>query len=123
MSKHIVIFFASTYRKDATVSRYTDTTGRFAAECEQTNETALKYIKWKLAQQQEEITVAYAFTTKAVQERDFGRLCIRLQDEPYAIRPIYFDEQSTIEGSFNSINIMFDVLKQAYAADEDVTIH
>lgn len=123
MAKHIVIFFASTYRKDATVSRYTDTTGRFAAECEQTNETALKYIKWKLAQQQQEITAAYAFTTKAVQEQDFGRLCIRLQDEPYAIRPIYFDEQSTIEGSFNSINIMFDVLQQAYSAEEDVTIH
>lgn len=123
MAKHIVIFFASTYRKDATVSRYTDTTGRFAAECEQTNETALKYIKWKLAQQQEEITVAYAFTTKAVQEQDFRRLRIRFLDEPYVIRPIYFDEQSTIEGSFNSINIMFDVLQQAYAADEDVTIH
>lgn len=123
MAKHIVIFFASTYRKDATVSRYTDTTGCFAAECEQTNETALKYIKWKLAQQQQKITAAYAFTTKAVQEQDFGRLCIRLQDEPYAIRPIYFDEQSTIEGSFNSINIMFDVLQQAYSAEEDVTIH
>ena len=81
MAKHIVIFFASTYRKDATVSRYTDTTGRFAAECEQTNETALKYIKWKLAQQQEEITVAYAFTTKAVQEQDFRRLRIRFKDE------------------------------------------
>ena len=123
MAKHIVIFFASTYRKDATVSKYTDTTGRFAAECEQTNETALKYIKWKLAQQQEEITVAYAFTTKAVQEQDFRRLRIRFLDEPYVIRPICFDEQSTIEGSFNSINIMFDVLQQAYAADEDVTIH
>lgn len=123
MAKHIVIFFASNYRKDATVSRYTDTTGRFTAECEQTNETALKYIKWKLAQQQQEITAAYAFTTKAVQEQDFGRLCIRLQDELYAIRPIYFDEQSTIEGSFNSINIMFDVLQQAYSAEEDVTIH
>lgn len=123
MAKHIVIFFASTYRKDATVSRYTDTTGRFAAECEQTNETALKYIKWKLAQQQEEITVAYAFTTKAVQKQDFRRQRIRFLDEPYVIRPIYFDEQSTIEGSFNSINIMFDVLQQAYAADEDVTIH
>lgn len=123
MAKHIVIFFASTYRKDATVSRYTDTTGRFTAECEQTNETALKYIKWKLAQQQQEITAAYAFATQAVQEQDFRRLCIRFQDEPYAIRPIYFDEQSTIEGSFNSINIMFGVLQQAYAADEDVTIH
>ena len=123
MAKHIVIFFASTYRKDATVSRYTDTTGQFVAECEQTNETALKYIKWKLAQQQQEITAAYAFTTKAVQERDFLRLCKRFCDESYFIKPIYFDEQSTIEGSFNSINIMFDVLQQAYAAEEDVTIH
>ncbi len=123
MAKHIVIFFASTYRKDATVSRYTDTTGKFIAECEQTNETALKYIKWKLAQNQDEITAAYAFATQAVQEQDFLRLCKRFCNESYFIKPIYFDEQSTIEGSFNSINIMFDVLQQAYAAEEDVTIH
>ena len=123
MAKHIVIFFASPYSNNASVSRYTDTTGRFAAECEQTNETALKYIKWKLAQQQEEITAAYAFTTKAVQQRDFLRLCKRFWDESYFIKPIYFDEQSTIEGSFNSINIMFDVLQQAYAAEENITIH
>lgn len=123
MAKHIVIFFASPYSNNASVSRYTDTTGRFAAECEQTNETALKYIKWKLAQQQQEITAAYAFTTKAVQEQDFRRLCKRFGDESYFIKPIYFDEQSTIEGSFNSINIMFGVLQQAYAAEENVTIH
>ena len=123
MAKHIVIFFASPYSNNASVSRYTDTTGHFAAECEQTNETALKYIKWKLAQQQEEITAAYAFTTKAVQQRDFLRLCKRFWDESYFIKPIYFDEQSTIEGSFNSINIMFDVLQQAYAAEENITIH
>jgi len=123
MAKHIVIFFASPYSNNASVSRYTDTTGSFAAECEQTNETALKYIKWKLAQQQQEITAAYAFTTKAVQEQDFRRLCKRFGDESYFIKPIYFDEQSTIEGSFNSINIMFGVLQQAYAAEENVTIH
>lgn len=123
MTKNIVIFFASPYKKDAAAYRYTDAEGKFTASCVQTNETALKYISWRLKQQQEKIDAAYAFTTAAVCGNDFRRLVLQLQDEAYAIKPIYFDEGSTINGSFNSINVMFDALQQNKAAGENITVH
>lgn len=123
MPKNVVIFFASPYKKDAAAYTYTDIEGKFAASCVQTNETALKYISWRLKQQQKKIDAAYAFATEAVCDNDFRRLVRELQAEAYTIKPIYFDEASTIDGSFNSINIMFDALSAAYAADEEITVH
>ena len=102
MAKNLVIFFASPYRRDARAELYTDPEGRFSAACEQTNETALKYIGWRLRQSGEEIASAYAFVTNAVYEHDFRRLVSRFAAEKYAIKPIYFDERSTIDGSFRS---------------------
>lgn len=123
MPKNVVIFFASPYKKDAAAYMYTDIEGSFAANCVQTNETALKYISWRLKQRQEKIDAAYAFATEAVCDNDFRRLVRELQAEAYTIKPIYFDETSTIDGSFNSINIMFDALSAAYADDEEITVH
>lgn len=123
MPKNIVIFFASPYKNDAAAYTYTDTTGKFTASCVQTNETALKYISWRLQQHNESLAAAYAFTTEAVCNNDFRRLVRQLQPASYTIQPIYFDENSTIEGSFHSINTMFDALRQAYGIYEDVIVH
>ena len=123
MAKNLVIFFASPYRRDARAELYTDTEGAFSAACEQTNETALKYIGWRLRQSGEEINAAYAFVTNAVYEHDFCRLVGRFAAEQYAIKPIYFDERSTIDGSFRSINVMYELLLGEYRPAEETVIH
>lgn len=123
MAKNIVLFFASPYKKDAVAYMYKDASGEFAATCVQTNETALKYISWRLKQKGEKIASAYAFATEAVGSNDFRRLVMQMQAESYAIKPIYFDESSTIDGSFHSINIMLDVLLEEFPPDNDVTVH
>lgn len=123
MTKNVVIFFMSPYKNVFQSSHYTDVSGEFSAKCTQTNETALKYIKWKLAQQGEVIDAAFAFVSEAVAENDFNRFCRQFYNEPYRIRPIDFDERSTIEGSFHSVNIMFDKIKERYGSDTDVVIH
>lgn len=123
MAKNLVIFFASPYRRDARAELYTDPEGRFSAACEQTNETALKYIGWRLRQSGEEIASAYAFVTNAVYEHDFRRLVSRFAAEKYAIKPIYFDERSTIDGSFRSINVMYELLLGEYRPEEEIVIH
>lgn len=123
MAKNLVIFFASPYRRDARAELYTDTEGRFSAVCEQTNETALKYIGWRLRQSGEEIATAYTFATGAVYEHDFRRLVGRFAAEKYKIEPIYFDERSTIDGSFRSINVMYELLLREYNPEEETVIH
>lgn len=123
MTKNVVIFFMSPYKNVFRSSHYTDVSGAFSADCTQTNETALKYIKWKLAQQGEVIDAAFAFVSKAVAENDFKRFSIQFYKDPFRIRAIDFDERSTIDGSFHSINIMFDKLKERYGSDTDVVIH
>lgn len=123
MTKNVVIFFMSPYKNVFRSSHYTDVSGEFSADCTHTNETAVKYIKWKLAQQGEVIDAAFAFVSEAVADNDFNRFCRQFYNEPYRIRPIDFDERSTIDGSFHSVNIMFDELKERYGAEADVTIH
>lgn len=123
MTKNVVIFFMSPYKNVFRSSHYTDVSGAFSADCTQTNETALKYIQWKLAQQGEAIDAAFAFVSEAVAENDFNRFCRQFYNEPYRIRSIDFDERSTIDGSFHSVNIMFDEIKERYGAEADVTIH
>lgn len=123
MTKNVVIFFMSPYKNGAISSHYTDVSGAFSADCTHTNETAVKYIKWKLEQQGEVIDAAFAFVSKAVAENDFKRFSIQFYKDPFRIRAIDFDERSTIDGSFHSVNIMFDELKERYGAEADVTIH
>lgn len=123
MPKNIVIFFASPYTSKAKAETYKDAQGLFTAKCTHTNVTALRYLSWKLAQQERKIDAAYAFTTKEVRGAAWTRLLDELQETEYAISPIYFDESSTIEGSFNGINIMYDVLTKNYPVAEEITVH
>lgn len=123
MPKNIVIFFASPYKSKAKAETYKDAQGLFTAKCTHTNVTALRYISWKLAQQERKIDAAYAFTTKEVRGAAWTRLLDELQETEYTISPIYFDESSTIKGSFNGINIMYDVLTKNYPVAEEITVH
>ena len=80
MCKNIVIFFASPYKSNAKAETYKDTQGLFTAKCTQTNETALRYISWKLAQQEQKIDAGYAFTTEAVNGAAWKRLLDELEE-------------------------------------------
>lgn len=123
MPKNIVIFFLSPFRDDARQARYTDVTGRFSAVCTQTNETALKYIEWQLAQRGEGIATVYCLTSKMVGRTGFRKFKELFADK-YYYRDIYsvdFDEDKKLAGSFYGMNVIFQILADHKA--DDTVIH
>lgn len=127
MVKNIVLFIMSLYRDDSIEKEYTDDSNLFKANCKHTNETALKYIAWKLNQEQQQIDVVYAFISEQVRETSLDKFRELIQDEYYKDKiidvPLY--NNGEMKGSFKSISEMFDKL-QAYKEknpDDTVVIH
>ena len=73
MVKNIVLFIMSLYRDDSVEKEYTDDSNLFKANCKHTNETALKYIAWKLNQEQQQIDEIYAFISEQVRETSLDK--------------------------------------------------
>ncbi|SNV05059.1 CRISPR-associated (Cas) DxTHG family [Megamonas hypermegale] len=127
MVKNIVLFIMSLYRDDSIEKEYTDDSNLFKASCKHTNETALKYIAWKLNQEQQQIDEIYAFISEQVRETSLDKFKELIQDEYYKDKiidvPLY--NNGEMKGSFKSISEMFDKL-QAYKEknpDDTVVIH
>lgn len=127
MVKNVVLFIMSLYREDSLKKEYTDERGIFKADCQHTNETALKYIAWKLAQNGRQIDAIYAFISEQVREYSLDKFKELIKDEYYKEMivdvPLY--NNGELKGSFRSISTMFDVL-QAYMeenADDRIVIH
>ena len=127
MVKNIVLFIMSLYRDDSVEKEYTDDSNLFKANCKHTNETALKYIAWKLNQEQQQIDEIYAFISEQVRETSLDKFKELIQDEYYKDKiidvPLY--NNGEMKGSFKSISEMFDKL-QAYKEknpDDKVVIH
>lgn len=127
MVKNIVLFIMSLYRDDSVEKEYTDDSNLFKANCKHTNETALKYIAWKLNQEQQQIDEIYAFISEQVRETSLDKFKELIQDEYYKDKiidvPLY--NNGEMKGSFKSISEMFDKL-QAYKEknpDDTVVIH
>lgn len=123
MPKNIVIFFLSPFRDNAPQARYTDVTGRFSAVCTQTNETALKYIEWQLAQKGEGIDAVYCLASRRVGRTGFRKFKELFADK-YYYRDIYsvdFDEDKKLAGSFYGMNIIFQILADHKA--DDTVVH
>lgn len=127
MVKNIVLFIMSLYRDDSVEKEYTDDSNLFKANCKHTNETALKYIAWKLNQEQQQIDEIYAFISEQVRETSLDKFKELIQDEYYKDKiidvPLY--NNGEMKGSFKSISEMFDKL-QDYKdknPDDKVVIH
>lgn len=127
MVKNIVLFIMSLYRDDSVEKEYTDDSNLFKASCKHTNETALKYIAWKLNQEQQQIDEIYAFISEQVRETSLDKFKELIQDEYYKDKiidvPLY--NNGEMKGSFKSISEMFDKL-QDYKdknPDDKVVIH
>ena len=115
MVKNVVLFIMSLYREDSLKKEYTDERGIFKADCQHTNETALKYIAWKLAQNGQQIDAIYAFISEQVREYSLDKFKELIKDEYYKEMivdvPLY--NNGELKGSFRSISTMFELL-QAY---------
>lgn len=127
MVKNIILFIMSLYRDDSIEKEYTDDSNLFKANCKHTNETALKYISWKLNQEQQQIDEIYAFISEQVRESSLDKFKGLIQDEYYKDKiidvPLY--NNGEMKGSFKSISEMFDRL-QDYKdknPDDKVVIH
>ncbi len=123
MAKNIVIFFLSPFRDDAKRTCYVDVTGSFNAVTTQTNETALKYIEWQLAQRGEVIDRVYCLTSKQVGYRGFGKFKELFKGKYYYrnIHSVGFDENKKLAGSFYGMNIIFQILADHKA--DDIVVH
>lgn len=127
MSKDIAIFVMSTFRnkvedREKSLIEYNDKDGVFSEMCEHTNEAALKYVSWKLKQDNKNLAAAFGFLTDEAQ-KDFPRFQALFADYDFNIEQVPLYNNGDLTGSFKSICEMFDVLRGYISENEEVVIH
>lgn len=127
MRKDIAIFVMSTFRnkledKNKSLIEYSDKNGDFNEICEHTNEAALKYIFWKLNQDNRNLSDVFCFLTDEAQN-DFLRFKDLFVKYNFNINAVPLYNNGDIVGSFKSICEMFDVLQRYISENEEVVIH
>lgn len=127
VSKDIAIFVMSTFRnkpedREKSLIEYNDKDGIFSEICEHTNEAALKYISWKLKQDNKNLAAAFGFLTDEAQ-KDFSRFQALFADYDFNIEQVPLYNNGDLTGSFKSICEMFDVLRGYINENEEVVIH
>ena len=127
MRKDIAIFVMSTFRnkledRNKSLIEYSDKNGDFNEICEHTNEAALKYIFWKLNQDNRNLSDAFCFLTDEAQN-DFLRFKDLFVKYNFNINAVPLYNNGDIVGSFKSICEMFDVLQRYISENEEVVIH
>ena len=125
MSKNFVIFSMSVLNAKAQPSEYTADNGAFKATTLYTNETALKYIDWKLKQQQQRVDKVYAFVTDTARGNTLDGFRAKFSKYNFPIHDVPLLNDGDLQGSFASISNMFDVLEKSIANDkpQDIVIH
>lgn len=122
MKKNIVIFVMSPFRNNSFIS-YSDRKRDFQESCEHTNEVSLKYISWKLKQDNKKIDAVYAFVSEEVQN-DLERFKSLFRDYDFDIKAIPLYNNGNLSGSFRSISAMADILQDYINNNQaDVCIH
>lgn len=122
MGKNIVIFVMSPFRNNSFIS-YSDKSRDFQETCEHTNEVSLKYISWKLKQDNKKIDAVYAFVSEEVQN-DLERFKSLFRDYDFDIKAITLYNNGNLSGSFRSISAMADILQDYINNNQaDVCIH
>lgn len=122
MKKNIVIFVMSPFRNNSFIS-YSDRNRDFQETCEHTNEVSLKYISWKLKQDNKKIDAVYAFVSEEVQN-DLERFKNLFRDYDFDIKAIPLYNNGNLSGSFRSISAMADILQDYINNNQaDVCIH
>lgn len=122
MGKNIVIFVMSPFRNNSFIS-YSDRNRDFQETCEHTNEISLKYISWKLKQDNKKIDAVYAFVSEEVQN-DLERFKSLFRDYDFDIKAIPLYNNGNLSGSFRSISAMADILQDYINNNQaDVCIH
>ncbi|MBM6727377.1 TM1812 family CRISPR-associated protein [Megamonas funiformis] len=122
MKKNIVIFVMSPFRNNSFIS-YSDRNRDFQETCEHTNEVSLKYISWKLKQDNKKIDAVYAFVSEEVQN-DLERFKSLFRDYDFDIKAIPLYNNGNLSGSFRSISAMADILQDYINNNQaDVCIH
>lgn len=122
MGKNIVIFVMSPFRNNSFIS-YSDRNRDFQESCEHTNEVSLKYISWKLKQDNKKIDAVYAFVSEEVQN-DLERFKSLFRDYDFDIKAIPLYNNGNLSGSFRSISAMADILQDYINNNQaDVCIH
>lgn len=121
MAKEIMVFVMSTFSGRPAIE-YNDKDGIFSEMCEHTNEAALKYISWKLKQENKNLAASFGFLTDEAQ-KDFPRLQALFADYDFNIEQVPLYNNGDLTGSFKSICEMFDVLRGYISENEEVVIH
>lgn len=119
MIRNLVTFVMTPYR-EAAAQCYRSQDG-FSADCAQTNETALKYLDWKLQQKQEQIDAVYAFVSDKAQE-GFKQFCNIFADTSYPIMDVPLTDNGKLSGALPSIAKMFDFVQEYVQQHKEDTI-
>lgn len=119
MIRNLVTFVMTPYR-EAAAQCYRSQDG-FSADCAQTNETALKYLDWKLQQKQEQIDAVYAFVSDKAQE-GFQQFCNIFTDTSYPIKDVPLTDNGKLSGALPSIAKMFDFVQEYVQQHKEDTI-
>ncbi len=128
MNKNIVIFVMSPFREDAKPIEFTGANG-FKAVCTQTNETAVRYIDYRLKQEGEHVDAVYIFVSDEAKKglpalkEVFKNSGLDFNEQTYHEVSLYND--GNMQGAFKSICEMFSDLQKYINdnADDEITAH
>lgn len=125
MIKNLVILSLSTFPPVPKSTEYTAENGQFRATTQHTNESALKYIDWKLKRHEQKIDAIYAFVTDKARREALSKFQEIFDSYNFYIHQVPLFNDGDLEGSFISVANMFDYLQnyREEHADDDLVIH
>lgn len=114
----------STLNPKAKENKFTADNGAFEVTTLYTNETALKYLDWKLKQQNQQIDDVFAFVTDEARNNTLNGFRDKFKQYNFTIHDVPLLNNGDLKGSFASISKMFDVLNKEFTDNKDeIVIH
>lgn len=121
--KNILIFFLSAYATIPSSQIYTNEKGDFVTDSSLTNETATKYLRWKLQQKNETISEIFAIVTPEAKKTSFPKFLEIFSKDKFAITPVELTEGTSLSDSFQAVNKIFDAITASQTLTDETTVH
>jgi hypothetical protein len=108
LTRNIIIFVMSPFSYKLAEHEFSDVQGSYHVTTVHTNETAIRYLSWKLQEGGEKLDAAYAFVSDEVQKEHLDRF--RQMFKLLPIQDVRLDS-SRLDAAFRSVSVMFEAIQ------------
>ena len=108
LTRNIIIFVMSPFGYKLVEHEFSDVQGSYHVTTVHTNETAIRYLSWKLQEGGEKLDAAYAFVSDEVQKEHLNKF--RQMFKLLPIQDVRLDS-SRLDAAFRSVSVMFEAIQ------------